>query len=91
MDMISNADKIKEILQILEPRVLEIIDDTAKHHGHAGYTGGEMTHLTLRIVSSAFAGKTRLAQQRMVMDLLKPLWTTTNLHAVSLETKAPVS
>ncbi len=89
MDMTSNADKIKEKLTILEPLVLEITDDTAKHHGHAGHAGGDMTHLSLRVISSVFIGKSRLERQRMVMDLLKPLWETTNLHAVSLEAKAP--
>ncbi len=89
MDMASNVDKIKEKLAVLAPTFLDIEDETAKHHGHAGHTGGEMTHLRLKIVSPAFEGKNRLERQRMVMGLLQPLWQETNLHALSLEAKAP--
>lgn len=89
MDMTSNIEKIKEKLAALSPLSVEIMDDTAKHHGHAGHSGGEMTHLRLKVVSSAFAGQSRLQRQRIVMDLLKPLWDETNLHALSLEAKAP--
>ena len=88
--MMSNADKIKEKLVPLSPLSIEIVDDSAKHHGHAGHTGGEMTHLTLRVVSAAFVGKSRLERQRMVMDLVKPLWAETNLHALSIEALPPV-
>ncbi|MFM8632025.1 MAG: BolA/IbaG family iron-sulfur metabolism protein, partial [Betaproteobacteria bacterium] len=42
-------------------------DDSAKHHGHAGAeAGGGHFHVTL--VSSAFAGKGRLARHRLVYD-----------------------
>ncbi|MBU6235600.1 MAG: BolA/IbaG family iron-sulfur metabolism protein [Alphaproteobacteria bacterium] len=87
--MASNADKIKEKLAPLAPTLVEIEDETARHHGHAGHSGGAMTHLKLKVVSAAFAGQSRLARQRMVMDLLKSLWADTNLHALSLEAKAP--
>lgn len=89
MDMASNIEKIKEKLAVLNPLFLDIRDDTARHHGHADHSGGEETHLHAVIVSAAFEGKNRLARQRMVMDLLKPLWSEANLHALSLETKAP--
>lgn len=89
MDMAGNSDKIKEKLAVLNPTHLVIEDETAHHHGHAGHSGGNETHLKLTVVSEAFAGKNRLARQRMVMDLLKPLWEETNLHALSLEAKTP--
>lgn len=89
MDMTSNADKIKDKLAALNPVLIEVGDDTVRHHGHAGHTGGDMTHLNLLIVSAAFEGKGRLARQRLVMDLIGPLWTHTNLHALSMKTLTP--
>lgn len=89
MDMLSNADKIKEKLTPLAPLRIEVTDESARHASHAGHSGGDMTHLTLAVTSAAFAGKSRLQRQRMVMDLVAPLFKTTNLHALSVHTFTP--
>jgi BolA protein len=83
------ADKLKEKLTVLHPSVLKITDDSALHAGHAGNPDGKgQTHFTVEITSDAFAGKSRLERQRIVMDLIQPLWAETTLHAISVKATA---
>jgi acid stress-induced BolA-like protein IbaG/YrbA len=54
--------------------------------------GGGGGHFEIRVVSSAFAGKSTLARQRMVYSAISPLMTGSNapVHAVDrLETRLP--
>ncbi len=81
--------KLKEKLEPLHPLRLRIVDESDKHLGHAGNPHGGQTHFRLEITSGAFAGKSRLQRQRLVMDLVQPLWAETGLHALSLRTYAP--
>jgi len=64
----------QEISQLLTaafaPERLEVINDSAKHHGHAGDDGSGESHFTVAIESAAFAGKSRLDRQRMVVRAL---------------------
>ncbi|KAJ3010886.1 hypothetical protein HKX48_007147 [Thoreauomyces humboldtii] len=72
-----------KLTEALQPSVLEIIDDSKKHAGHAamkGVTGGE-THFRVTAVSQAFDGK-------MVYKLLDEELKE-GLHAISLVTKTP--
>jgi BolA protein len=84
------ADKLKEKLAVLHPTVLKVTDDSALHAGHAGNPDGKgQTHFTVEITAGVFAGKSRLERQRLVMDLLQPLWAETTLHALSVKAAAP--
>lgn len=79
----------------LSPASLEVIDDSAKHAGHIGHPGsghpGQMsameTHFTVKVVSAAFIGKTRLARHRMVNELLAQEFAD-GLHALAIEARA---
>ena len=83
------ADAIeRKIRSALQPASLTITDDSAKHAGHAGAREGGESHFTVEIVSSAFEGKSRVARQRMVYDLLKEE-IAQGLHALALVTKTP--
>jgi BolA protein len=83
------ADAIeRKIRSALQPASLIITDDSAKHAGHAGAREGGESHFTVEIVSSAFEGKSRVARQRMVYDLLKEE-IAQGLHALALITKTP--
>ena len=85
----SVAEKIEALLtEQLNPTALHIIDDSAKHAGHAGAKPGGETHFTVKIVSEAFAGKNAVARHRMVYAALKPLLDA-GLHALAIEAKAP--
>lgn len=90
--MQSVADKLKEKLTPLSPLRLVVSDDSAQHAGHVGNPDGAgQTHFTIEIVAAAFVGKSRLERQRMVMDLVQPLWAETTLHALSIKAEPPVA
>lgn len=76
----------------LAPAELDVIDDSAKHAGHQFHPGGVEpggeTHFTVKVVSDAFAGKTRLARHRIVNDLLAQELAD-GVHALAIVAKAP--
>ena len=70
------------------PIRLEVEDDSARHHGHAGARPGGESHFNVVIESAAFAGTPRVARQRMVYcalaeELAGPV------HALSVKALAP--
>ena len=70
----------------LQPTVLEVIDESASHAGHAGANAeGYGTHFRVRIASPQFAGKSRVARHRLVYDALQ-LFIAQGLHAIAIET-----
>lgn len=76
----------------LEPLLMEIIDDSNKHAGHAGHRGsasysGE-THFTVSIVSSKFEGLTSIKRHRFVYQVIDEEMGNP-IHALSLVTKTP--
>ncbi|MEW9855848.1 BolA family protein [Novosphingobium sp. M1R2S20] len=70
------------------PTQLEIINDTAQHHGHAGDDGSGESHFTVVIESAAFAGISRLQRQRMVNAALGDL-PGQRVHALAIRARAP--
>ena len=72
----------------LAPSRLVVIDDSARHAGHAGARPGGESHFTVEIVSANFAGLGRVARHRMVNELLATELKE-GLHALSLKTFAP--
>lgn len=83
------ADRIRrKLAATLQPTRLEVLDESARHHGHAGWREGGETHFHLTVVSEAFAGKSRVARQRLVYDLLAEEMRD-RVHALSLTTLAP--
>lgn len=82
------ADRIRNQLGTLHPLSLEVVDDSAKHHGHAGWREGGDTHFRLQIVSAAFAGKSKVQRQRMVYGALAAEFAD-GLHALSISAMTP--
>ena len=78
---------LRERLAGLEPLRLELIDDSAKHAGHAGARSGG-GHYRLLIVSASFGGKSTLARHRLVYDALGELMRS-KIHALSIQSLAP--
>ena len=74
-------------MQAFAPSELEILDDSHKHAGHSGARPEGETHYTVRIVSAAFAGQTRVAMQRAVLAALQPEFET-GLHALSIKARS---
>lgn len=69
------------------PDALEVINESHLHAGHAGSPGTGESHFKVVIVSQAFAGKTRVAQQRLVMEALKEELAGP-VHALSIKASA---
>jgi BolA protein len=71
---------------------VEVIDESHKHAGHIVHEGGAPhggeTHFRIRIVSSAFAGKSRVERHRAVNALLAEEFAQ-GLHALALDVRAP--
>lgn len=73
--------------QALAPTLLEVIDESAAHAGHAGVGDSEHgTHFRVRIGAPAFTGKSRVAQHRLVYDALQK-FTDAGLHALAIEVR----
>jgi BolA family transcriptional regulator, general stress-responsive regulator len=64
----------------LAPSRLEIIDDGARHLGHAAAGHG---HFRLLIVSEAFRGRAPLERHRLVYAALTPLLES-SVHALNI-------
>ena len=70
------------------PTKLDVINDSASHHGHSGDDGSGESHFTVVIESAAFAGKSRLERQRMVNRALGDI-PGTRVHALAVRAFAP--
>jgi BolA protein len=71
-----------------QPTRLEIEDDSARHHGHAGARPGGESHFNVTIEAEAFAGVSKVARQRMVYHALAEELAGP-LHALSVRALAP--
>jgi BolA protein len=70
----------------LAPHVLEVLDESAQHAGHAGAgDSGFGTHFRVRIASPLFTGKPRVARHRLVYDALQEFMAA-GVHALAIET-----
>ncbi len=83
------ADAMRRTLSArFDPTVLQIVDDSARHAGHAGAAEGGESHFDLTIESAAFSGLGRLARQRLVHEALAEELRGP-VHALSLRLRAP--
>ena len=71
----------RRLRDALAPERLEIVDDSAAHAGHAGAREGG--HFTVRIVSTAFAGKPLIQRHRLVHAAVADLMRR-EIHALSV-------
>ncbi len=83
------ADTLRsKLTTAFSPTRLELVDDSDRHHGHAGHSGSGESHFNLRIEAEAFAGKARVMRQRMVMTVLADELAGP-VHALSITATAP--
>jgi BolA family transcriptional regulator, general stress-responsive regulator len=85
--MSDTTDLIRQKLAALEPAKRDIIDDSARHAGHAGARGGG-GHYSVIIVSWQFSGKTAVARHRLVYSALGDLMHK-DIHALSVKAYTP--
>ena len=82
------AEIDKRLREALAPTRLEVINDSARHHGHAGDDGSGESHFTVEIEAPAFAGMSRLDRQRAVNAALGDLLRE-RVHALAIRARAP--
>jgi BolA protein len=78
----------KKLISALKPTTLEIVDESAKHAGHAGARPGGNTHFYISIVAEAFTPLSRVERHRLVHDILKAELEDP-IHALSLNLRSP--
>jgi stress-induced morphogen len=83
------AARIELLLtQKFSPARLLVVDDSAKHAGHAGATPGGETHYSVLLVSDLFTGMNRVARSRAVHDALAGEFAS-GMHALALTLRSP--
>jgi BolA family transcriptional regulator, general stress-responsive regulator len=87
--MQNRQDRLRaELTAAFAPTLLEIVDDSARHAGHAGAAAGGETHYNIKMISAAFAGQSRVERSRAVHQVLAGEFAS-GLHALSLSLSAP--
>jgi len=87
--MSRRADRIAEALRAaFPPAEVEVVDDSHRHAGHAGARPEGETHYSVRVVSPAFAGMSRVARSRAAHEAVAAEFAG-GLHALSLVLKTP--
>ena len=83
------AETIRRKLEgAFSPQALEIVDESEKHRGHAGFRKGGESHFRVEIVAAAFEGKSRLDRQRAINEVLAEELAGP-IHAFSVKAKTP--
>jgi BolA protein len=86
---VSVAETIREKLETaLKPVLLEVVDDSHRHKGHAGHRPGGETHFNVTVVSAVFNGRSRLERHRLVTAALAAEMGNP-VHALALKTLTP--
>jgi len=78
---------MRQRLAALDPTILDIVDESHKHAGHAGARAGG-GHFVLRIVSAQFAGKSTILRHRMIYSALGEMLKC-EIHALDIQAKTP--
>jgi BolA family transcriptional regulator, general stress-responsive regulator len=81
-------ERIVARLTALDPILLDVVDESHLHAGHAGAREGGGTHYRVRIVSAQFDHQSRVARHRLIYGLLTAEFAD-GLHALALVAKAP--
>jgi BolA family transcriptional regulator, general stress-responsive regulator len=77
-----------KLTEAFAPEALEVVNDSHRHAGHAGSPGTGESHFTIKVVSAAFAGKSRLERHRMVNQALAAELAG-KIHALAVTALAP--
>ena len=84
----TRIERIRTLLTAaLAPSVLELVDESALHAGHAGAASGG-GHYRLKIVSDRFEGHRLVMRHRLVYDSVHDMMRT-EIHALAITALAP--
>jgi BolA family transcriptional regulator, general stress-responsive regulator len=79
--------EIRERLAALEPRSVELFDESGRHVGHAGAAAGG-SHFRLVVVSPRFSGLDKVERHRMIYAALGTLMHR-EIHALAIQALSP--
>jgi BolA protein len=83
----TRVEQIRSALErALTPLSLDVIDDSAKHAGHAGAREGG--HFQVTVVAPAFQGLSQLERHRLVYAAVGTLMGQ-GVHALSITARSP--
>lgn len=83
-ELTSRTERIRAALEAaFSPGLLEIVDESHLHHGHAGAAPGGETHYSIRIRADALAPLSRVAKHQAINEALKAEFAS-GLHALSI-------
>jgi len=78
-------DEIRQKLETaFAPVRLDVVDESERHRGHAGYREGGQSHFRVSIAAEGFRDQSRIARHRAVHEALGPELIG-RLHALALE------
>jgi BolA protein len=85
----ARKDAIAEkLMRAFAPADLRVVDDSARHAGHAGASPAGETHFDVYIVSGHFTGLSRVERQRRIHAELAEEFRQ-GLHALTLKALTP--
>lgn len=85
----SRTEEIKRRLDAaFKPQLIEVVDESEQHRGHAGFQEGGESHFRVRLRAASFAGQSRIARHRAVHAALGSELMTA-IHALALELDLP--
>jgi len=83
--MIANTIRQK-LEEAFKPELIEIIDHSAAHAGHAGNKGGG--HYNVTIVSQQFEGKSLVQRHQMIYQVMGDMMKE-DIHALGINALTP--
>ena len=78
----------EKLMVALEPRRLDVINESHLHAGHRSSPGTGESHFRILVVSDAFSGKSRVARHRLVNETLADELSG-RVHALAIAAYAP--
>lgn len=89
MEPTARATRIETLLcAAFAPTLIQVIDNSAQHAGHAGARPEGETHYSVLVVSTAFEGQGRVARHRAVNAAVATEFNA-GLHALALVLRTP--
>lgn len=77
----------QKLTEAFTPELIEIIDDSAAHAGHAGAKNGG-GHYNVTIVSAVFDGKSLVQRHQLIYQTLSDLMKK-DIHALGINALTP--
>ncbi|MGH6736791.1 MAG: BolA family protein [Methyloceanibacter sp.] len=78
----------EKLTRAFSPEALDVVNESHHHAGHAGSPGTGESHFRIKVVSAAFAGKSRVERHRMVNAVLAEELSG-KIHALAVTALTP--